>query len=123
MADVEKITAVIDYLDKIPVPEYFKDMPIEDKNKAVFGAIEEINGFYPDLEITPRMAALQTLYNVEGEEEGFAVMRRQDVEQYEVKDVKATLKRSTLAPAVQSLIDSILEKENGDASGGFGWLV
>ena len=46
------------------------------------------------------MVALQTIYNLEGEEEGTAMMRRQGITDYTVKDVKAVLDKDVISPSV-----------------------
>lgn len=86
--DQELKTRVADYLKLIPVPEYVSDKTSDDIQKAIFQASEEIGDEYPQITQTPRMVALQLLYNAEAEEEGTGMMRRQNIEDYEVKDVK-----------------------------------
>ena len=95
-----KTDDVIAYLTKIPTPEYYNDLSKDDATKHIFNAQEEINDAlikYPDVELTTRMVALQALYNLEGEDEGVAMLRRQGITDYTVKDVKAVLNKEASA--------------------------
>ncbi|MGC9676065.1 hypothetical protein ACOP1M_00295 [Staphylococcus warneri] len=105
---------VYDYLNKIPTPQSYSDLPQEKVEKYIFNAQEEINDVlisYPTVKITPRMIAVQTLYNLEGEEEGIAMMRRQGITDYTVKDVKAVLDKDTLSPNVFAMIKALAEQD------------
>lgn len=105
---------VYDYLNKIPTPQSYSELPQEKAEKYIFNAQEEINDVlisYPTVKITPRMIAVQTLYNLEGEEEGIAMMRRQGITDYTVKDVKAVLDKDTLSPNVFAMIKALAEQD------------
>lgn len=109
-----EIKEVIDYLTKIPTPSYYDDLTTDEAARYIFNAQEEINDVlikYPTVKITPRMVALQTLYNLEGEDEGIAMLRRQGVTDYTVKDVKATLNKDDLSPNVLAIIKALAEQE------------
>lgn len=108
------IQEVIEYLDKLPTPKVYKDLSEEERERHIFNAQEEINDVlikYPKVQLSARMIAIQTLYNLEGEDEGIAMLRRQGVSDYTVKDVKAVLDKASLSPQVQSMIDALDTKD------------
>ncbi|MFQ3906185.1 hypothetical protein ABLV94_13575 [Staphylococcus sp. Mo2-7] len=102
------------YLLKLPTPDYFDDLPEDALTKHIFSAQEQINDFltnYPNVDLSKRMIALQTLYNVESEYEGIAMLKRQGITDYTVKDVKAVLEQDEiLSPNVVSIIEKEHEK-------------
>lgn len=107
------IDDVITYLEKIPTPSTYANLSRDDAEKYIFNAQEEINDVlikYPSVELSPRMVALQTLYNLEGEDEGIAMMRRQGITDYTVKDVKAVLDKDMLSPNVLAIIEALAEQ-------------
>lgn len=104
-----EVIDVLEYLENIPTPKAYDDLKDDDKEKYVFAAIEEVNDIllnYQDVSISKRMAALQALYNVEGEDEGIAMMRRQGLKSYQVKDVTASLDTSSISPNVLAMIEA-----------------
>lgn len=105
---------VIDYLAKLPTPKAYSQLSQEDAEKHIFNAQEEINDVlvkYPSVTLTPRMVAVQALYNLEGEDEGIAMMRRQGITDYTVKDVKAVLDKDVLSPNVFAMIEALAEDD------------
>lgn len=121
--DQELKTRVADYLNLIPLPSYVAEMPVEDTEKAIFQASEEIGDEYPQITQTPRMVALQLLYNAEAEEEGTGMMRRQNIKDYTVKDVKMVLDRQMLSPQVLGIISNLPEMQSKQANGRVGMLI
>jgi len=106
-----KIDEVLEYLEQLPTPDYYNDLDTDMARRNIFNAHEEINDVliqHKDISPTIRMTALQTLYNLEGEEEGTAMMRRQGISDYTVKDVKAVLNKEPLSPNVVAIIDSLI---------------
>lgn len=105
---------VKDYLSKLPTPDYFDELTDDALTKHIFSAQEQINDFltnYPKVELSKRMVALQSLYNVESEYEGIAMLKRQGITDYTVKDVKAVLEQDEiLSPNVVSIIQKEHEK-------------
>lgn len=105
---------VKDYLSKLPTPDYFDELTHDALTKHIFSAQEQINDFltnYPNVDLSKRMVALQTLYNVESEYEGIAMLKRQGITDYTVKDVKAVLEQDEiLSPNVVSIIEKEHEK-------------
>ncbi|TDM49997.1 hypothetical protein ETI06_05855 [Macrococcoides goetzii] len=110
------------YLNNVNVPSYFP-LDENERRKALYEASLEILDEYPNLTLSPRLVVLQAFYNAEGEEEGIAMMHRQGLSDYTVKDVKAVLKRSILSPFVTRIIDRINEEEKGSASGRVARLI
>lgn len=109
-----KIEDVLNYLELIPTTQSYKNMDIDTAKKHVFNAQEEVNDVlikYPTVDISPRMVALQTIYNLEGEEEGTAMMRRQGITDYTVKDVKAVLDKDVISPSVFAIIEALAEQQ------------
>ena len=120
-----KINEVLAYLEQLPTPEYYDNLTNEKARKHVFNAYEEINDVliqYENINPTTRMTALQTLYNLEGEDEGIAMLRRQGISDYTVKDVKTVLDKDTLSPNVFAIIDAMLNTETVN-SGRVGRLI
>ncbi|MEB7460154.1 hypothetical protein [Staphylococcus borealis] len=109
-----KVEDVLNYLELIPTPQSYENMDIDTAKKHVFNAQEEVNDVlikYPTVDISPRMVALQTIYNLEGEEEGTAMMRRQGITDYTVKDVKAVLDKDVISPSVFAIIEALAEQQ------------
>lgn len=101
---------VIDYIDQLPTPSFYDELTETDKRKQIFNAMEEISDAlikFPNIKASVRMVALQTLYNLEGEEEGIAMLRRQGITDYTVKDIKAVLEKQNICPSVLAIIDAI----------------
>ncbi|MCQ9290701.1 hypothetical protein [Staphylococcus hyicus] len=100
---------IVDYIDKMPTTEFYENMDEIQREQHIFNAHEEVNDLlikYPNVTINARMVALQALYNIEAEEEGIAMLRRQGIKDYTVKDVKATLD-TTINPRLLDLIESL----------------
>lgn len=110
------------YLSMVNIPDYFPTDETE-IDKAMFEASQEILDEYPNITLSPRMIVLQAFYNAEGEEEGIAMMHRQGLSDYTVKDVKAVLQRSILSPFVMRIIERINEEEKASASGRVARLI
>lgn len=108
---------IVDYIDKMPTTEFYESMSEKQREEHIFNAHEEVNDLlikYPNVEINARMVALQALYNIEAEEEGIAMLRRQGIKDYTVKDVKATLD-TTINPRLLTLIESMNESTQSNA--------
>lgn len=121
-----QIQEVIDYIEQLPTPSYYDELTETDKKKYIFNAMEEISDVlikFPDINASPRMIALQTLYNLEGEEEGIAMLRRQGITDYTVKDIKAVLDKQHICPAVLSIIDAINAAKVADEGMKVGRLI
>ncbi|EGQ2773621.1 hypothetical protein [Staphylococcus pseudintermedius] len=97
---------VIKYINNMPTTEYYKSLDENIVNQHIFAAQEEVNDLlinYPKITLSARMVALQVLYNIEAEEEGFGMLRRQGVKNYSVKDVSVSFD-DNISPRLLELI-------------------
>ncbi|HAR6611628.1 TPA: hypothetical protein I1891_001927 [Staphylococcus pseudintermedius] len=97
---------VIKYINNMPTTEYYKSLDENIVNQHIFAAQEEVNDLlinYPEITLSARMVALQALYNIEAEEEGFGMLRRQGVKNYSVKDVSVSFD-DNISPRLLELI-------------------
>ncbi|GAB0247888.1 hypothetical protein [Staphylococcus pseudintermedius] len=97
---------VIKYINNMPTTEYYKSLDENIVNQHIFAAQEEVNDLlinYPKITLSARMVALQALYNIEAEEEGFGMLRRQGVKNYSVKDVSVSF-NDNISPRLLELI-------------------
>ncbi|MFC6402967.1 hypothetical protein ACFP67_14230 [Mammaliicoccus sciuri] len=117
---------VIDYIKQLPTPLFYDELTDTDKKKHIFNAMEEISDVlikFPNIKASTRMIALQTLYNLEGEEEGIAMLRRQGITDYTVKDIKAVLDKQSICPSVLAIIDAINDADVVDEGMRVGRLI
>ncbi|UTH05747.1 hypothetical protein [Macrococcoides canis] len=121
MDTLEQHQSLIDgtmaYMNIMPLPDYIKEVPSEDIQKYLFSAIQDIKDYFPGIELTPRMVYLQLDYKLEAEEEGFGVLKRHNVEDYTVKDVKVVFNHERLSPSLLAIIDGILAEERKTSTG------
>ncbi|UBH14155.1 hypothetical protein [Macrococcus armenti] len=111
------IDGTIAYMNIMPLPGYISEVPSEDLPKFLFSAIQDIKDYFPGIELTPRMVYLQLDYKLEAEEEGFGVLKRHNVEDYTVKDVKVVFNHERLSPSLLAIIDGILADERKASTG------
>ena len=127
METLEQHQSLIDgtmaYMNIMPLPDYINEVPIEDLPKYLFSAIQDIKDYFPGIELTPRMVYLQLDYKLEAEEEGFGVLKRHNVEDYTVKDVKVVFNHEKLSPSLLAIIDGILAEERKTSLGRTGRLI
>lgn len=127
METVEQHQSLIDgtvaYMNIMPLPDYINEVPSEDLPKYLFSAIQDIKDYFPGIELTPRMVYLQLDYKLEAEEEGFGVLKRHNVEDYTVKDVKVVFNHERLSPSLLAIIDGILAEERKTSTGRTGRLI
>lgn len=117
------IDGTVAYMNIMPLPDYINEVPSEDLPKYLFSAIQDIKDYFPGIELTPRMVYLQLDYNLEAEEEGFGVLKRHNVEDYTVKDVKVVFNHEKLSPSLLAIIDGILAEERKTSTGRTGRLI
>ncbi|UOB21511.1 hypothetical protein [Macrococcus armenti] len=121
METLEQHQSLIDgtmaYMNIMPLPGYISEVPSEDLPKFLFSAIQDIKDYFPGIELTPRMVYLQLDYKLEAEEEGFGVLKRHNVEDYTVKDVKVVFNHERLSPSLLAIIDGILTEERKTSTG------
>ncbi|PKE36871.1 hypothetical protein CW670_02765 [Macrococcoides caseolyticum] len=117
------IDGTVAYMNIMPLPGYINEVPSEDLPKYLFSAIQDIKDYFPGIELTPRMVYLQLDYKLEAEEEGFGVLKRHNVEDYTVKDVKVVFNHEKLSPSLLAIIDGILAEERKTSLGRTGRLI
>lgn len=117
------IDGTVAYMNIMPLPDYINEVPSEDLPKYLFSAIQDIKDYFPGIELTPRMVYLQLDYKLEAEEEGFGVLKRHNVENYTVKDVKVVFNHEKLSPSLLAIIDGILAEERKTSLGRTGRLI
>ncbi|QYA39247.1 hypothetical protein KYI09_06380 [Macrococcoides caseolyticum] len=117
------IDGTVAYMNIMPLPDYINEIPSEDLPKYLFSAIQDIKDYFPGIELTPRMVYLQLDYKLEAEEEGFGVLKRHNVEDYTVKDVKVVFNHERLSPSLLAIIDGILAEERKTSLGRTGRLI
>lgn len=117
------IDGTVAYMNIMPLPDYINEVPNEDLPKYLFAAIQDIKDYFPGIELTPRMVYLQLDYKLEAEEEGFGVLKRHNVEDYTVKDVKVVFNHEKLSPSLLAIIDGILAEERKTSTGRTGRLI
>ncbi|MDJ1156057.1 hypothetical protein QNJ24_08025 [Macrococcus caseolyticus] len=117
------IDGTVAYMNIMPLPDYINEVPSEDLPKYLFSAIQDIKDYFPGIELTPRMVYLQLDYKLEAEEEGFGVLKRHNVEDYTVKDVKVVFNHEKLSPSLLAIIDGILAEERKTSLGRTGRLI
>lgn len=117
------IDGTVAYMNIMPLPDYINEVPSEDLPKYLFSAIQDIKDYFPNIELTPRMVYLQLDYKLEAEEEGFGVLKRHNVEDYTVKDVKVVFNHEKLSPSLLAIIDGILAEERKTSLGRTGRLI
>lgn len=117
------IDGTVAYMNIMPLPDYINEVPSEDLPKYLFSSIQDIKDYFPGIELTPRMVYLQLDYKLEAEEEGFGVLKRHNVEDYTVKDVKVVFNHEKLSPSLLAIIDGILAEERKTSLGRTGRLI
>ncbi|EGQ0325903.1 hypothetical protein ACSBDS_002167 [Staphylococcus pseudintermedius] len=109
---------VIKYINNMPTTEYYKSLDENIVNQHIFAAQEEVNDLlinYPKITLSARMVALQALYNIEAEEEGFGMLRRQGVKNYSVKDVSVSFD-DNISPRLLELIRRLDESTKSNTA-------
>lgn len=117
------IDGTVAYMNIMPLPDYINEVPSEELPKYLFSAIQDIKDYFPSIKLTPRMVYLQLDYKLEAEEEGFGVLKRHNVEDYTVKDVKVVFNHEKLSPSLLAIIDGILAEERKASLGRTGRLI
>src|SRR5699024_10672803 len=108
------IEKVKKYIDKMYGNESFMELDDTEKDKIIFTAYELLKGYFKENMITDRIIALQILYMLDGEDEGFDKLRKQGVASYSVKGVSISFQKnnsnssnggsSLIAPAVLDIL-------------------
>ena len=93
-------TSVDAYLNKMSNTGGYMELDATDKEKKVFEASELLKDHFDASKLTDRAVALQTIYMLEGDEEGFGRLKRQGVKSYSVKGVSVSFEGSGISDDV-----------------------
>jgi hypothetical protein len=107
---------VTEYLQKLPesVTAPFTALTAEQQGKEIFGAMETLGDFYSQDDLTPRIVALQTLFQVEAENEEFGKLKRHGVQSMSTKGTSVNFGNfDGVAPAVIDLLGEPQKKAKG----------
>lgn len=110
------------YINRLPYNAAFTGLDEDMRSKVAFGAWETLRRRYGAAVVTNELAALQALFMAEGEEQEFAMFKRQDVGSMGLDGMSISFKgNSTISPEVIAMI----EQQQNDAGSGalFGRLV
>lgn len=116
------INEVIDYINKLPDADKFESLEEVKREAYIFDAIETINAVYGNIngiKISDRAIALQTLYMIADDFEGFSQLQEQGVAKYSVKGASVEFdshNHTGISPNVSALIE--LENPSMSKSGG-----
>lgn len=74
--------------------------------KVVFESLELLKSKFKEEQLTDRLAAIQVLYMLEGEDQGYSMLKRQGVVSYSNKGVSATFggDESGIAPSIIAIL-------------------
>ncbi|MCJ0907704.1 hypothetical protein MTW84_00660 [Mammaliicoccus sciuri] len=109
MLDTEK---VIEYIEKIPFNPLLEGMGPQELEQNIFDSYEDIHSLYPKVIISERMIVKQMLYKLEGESNGYAMLKRQGVETQKINDASVTMSDNLLDPYVLFLINQQLQTKS-----------
>ncbi|WP_323706806.1 hypothetical protein [Mammaliicoccus sciuri] len=105
MLDIQKVKK---YIDEMPPNELLNGIKEDILDKHIFDAYEDIFSLYPKITISERMIVKQMLYKIEGELNGYALLKRQGVETQKINDASVTMSGNLLDPYVIFLIEQQL---------------
>lgn len=114
-------TAIKDYISRLPYNATFTDLTADIQDKIMFGASEMLRRRYGADAITDEMIALQSLYMAEGENEEFAMFKRQGVKTVRLDEINFTFDGNSISPEVVALVES--QAGAGENSVYFGRLL
>lgn len=94
------------YLNKLHGADLYTQLAQEKKEPLVFTATELLTDAFGVDKLTDRIVSLQVLYMLEGEAEGYAMLKRQGVTEFSNKGTSAKFDGSTtsIAPSITALI-------------------
>ncbi len=109
MLNIEK---VLEYIEKLPSNPLLDGMETHELEQNIFDSYEDIHSLYPKVDITERMIVKQMLYKLEGESNGYAMLKRQGVETQKINDASVTMSDNLLDPYVLFLINQQLQTKS-----------
>lgn len=102
--DAQKVK---DYMNLLPLSATapYSNLEESEKDKQIFLANELLTDYYRDVDLTPRVVALQILFNLEAEGEEFARLKRHGVQSMSTKGTSVTFSNvESLAPSVVDIM-------------------
>jgi len=96
--------SIKEYIGKMHDNGLFMSLGDEDKDSAIFSALELLKDHYRPSKISDRAAALQVLFMLEGEDEEYAKLKRHGVKSYAVKGVSVTFEGGEIASSVVAIL-------------------
>lgn len=99
-------TSVDAYLKRMSNTAGYTDLDAAEQEKKVFEASELLKDHFDASKLTDRAVALQTIYMLEGDEEGFGRLKRQGVKSYAVKGVSVSFEGSGISEEVLLILTS-----------------
>ena len=94
------------YLKKMYRAEAYTKLSPEKQSAIVFDSLELLKSEFSEDKLTDRLSAIQVLYTLEGEDQGYSMLKRQGVTQYANKGVSATFggNGSDIAPSIIAIL-------------------
>lgn len=95
-------TSIDAYLKQMYTSGAYTSLAVDKQPKIVFEALELLKSRFKEEQITERLAAIQILYMLVGEDNGYSMLRSQGVKSYSNKGVSATFEDdgSGIAPSI-----------------------
>lgn len=93
----------------------YEELEVLDKDKSIFSAIQTLNDYFGEKRVTVRAVALQTIYEIEAEQEEYGKLKRHGLSEarYGDSQVKFDVSASHISPLVLKLLGGV-----SGASGG-----
>jgi hypothetical protein len=93
------------YLKQMYKADAYTKLSPEKQAAIVFDSLELLKSEFSEDKLTDRLAAIQVLYTLEGEDQGYSMLKRQGVTQYANKGVSATFGNgSDIAPSIIAIL-------------------
>lgn len=97
-------TTIDAYLQKLHFAKLYKDLPSDEKESIVFTAQEVLKDRYSASKLNDRVVALQTLYELEGENEEHSRLKRHGVNKFSTKGISVEYGGGNIAPDVIAIL-------------------
>lgn len=104
---------VIEYIDKLPKNEAFKELTSEKQASYIFDATEMLKSYYSDNQdkaTEKRLVAKQTLYLLEGDSEEFNRLKAHGITNATTKDTSVTFDKGAIGNLISPEVSAILEQ-------------
>jgi hypothetical protein len=96
--------AVNEYLAKLPGTDQFLALDQAEQDKWIFQATETLTDHLASRQITDRTIALQTMYEWEGDQEDFGMLKRQGVDTFSAEGLSVSFKSGSVSPKVLDIV-------------------